>query len=166
MSISVCSCQCTCQLAAKLSNKFNFFLGHKDGFWQNVVVNLAMAKKKFERLLIHKLIWAIFKELLHGLTQLLFSTEALDLLSELKKRRILSYKKNIITSWSRGRLKCILLKVNHKNNLNVSRENKGHYFLLTISSVIVSEKISQKVETWISLCVAVPYPRQLRLHVG
>ena len=87
-------------------------------------------------------------------------------LSELKKRRIWSYKKNIITSWSRGRLKCILLKVNHKNNLNVSRENKGHYFLLTISSVIVSEKISQKVETWSSLCVAVPYPRQVRLHVG
>ena len=161
------SCQCTCQLAAKLSNKINFFPGHKDGFWENVVVNLAMAKKKFERLLIHKLIWAIFKELLHGLTQLLFSTEALDLLSEFKKKKkILSYKKNIITSWSRGRLKCILLKVNHKNNLNVSRENKGHYFLLTISSVIVSEKISQKVETWSSLCVAVPYPRQVRLHVG
>ena len=44
-----------------------------------------MAKKKFERLLIHKLIWAIFDKLLHGHTQLLFSTEALDLLSELKK---------------------------------------------------------------------------------
>ena len=165
--MSVCSCQCTCQLAAKLSNKFNFFLGHKDGFWQNVVVNLAMAKRKFERLLIHIFIWAIFEKLLHRLLQLLFSTEALDLLSELKKKKDLSHKKNnIITSWSRGRLKCILLKVNHKNNLNVSRENKGHYFLLTISSVIVSEKISQKVETWISLCVAVPYPRQLRLHVG
>ena len=62
-----------------------------------------MAKKKFERLLIHKLIWAIFKELLHGLTQLLFSTEALDLLSELKKKKILSYKKKhyyFMISWS------------------------------------------------------------------
>ena len=36
--------------------KLIFFPGHKDGFWENVVVNLAMAKKKFERLLIHKLI--------------------------------------------------------------------------------------------------------------
>ena len=165
MSLSVGSCQCTCQWAAKLSNKINFFPGHKDDFWENVVVNLAMAKK-FERLLIHKFIWAKFEKVLHGVTQLFFSTEALELLSELKKK-FLSYKKNnIITSWSRGRLKCILLKVNHKNNLNVSRENKGHYFLLTISSVIVSEKISQKVETWISLCVAVPYPRQVRLRVG
>ena len=31
--------------------------------------------------------------------------------------------------------------------LNVSRDNKGHFFLLTISSVIFSEKISHKVET-------------------
>ena len=33
--------------------------------------------------------------------------------------------------------------MNHKNDLSVLRENKGHYFLLTISSVIVSKKISQ-----------------------
>ena len=50
------TCQCTCQLATKLSNKFNFFPGHRDGFWENVVVNLAMAKKRFERLLIHKFV--------------------------------------------------------------------------------------------------------------
>ena len=48
--------------------------------------------------------------------------------------------------------------MNHKNELNVSRENKGHYFLLTISSVIVIKKISQKVETWINQRVAVPFP--------
>ena len=50
------TCQCTCQLVTKLSNKFNFFPGHRDGFWENVVVNLAMAKKWFERLLIHKFV--------------------------------------------------------------------------------------------------------------
>ena len=37
-------------------------------------------------MLIHKFIWAIFEKLLHRLLQLLFSTEALDLLSELKKK--------------------------------------------------------------------------------
>ena len=33
-----------------------FFLGNEDGFWENVVVNLAVTKKKFERLLIHEFI--------------------------------------------------------------------------------------------------------------
>ena len=78
------TCQYTCQLATKFSNKINFFPRHRDDFCENAVVNLAIAKK-FERLLIHKFIWAIFEKLLHWLTQLLFSTEALDLLSELKK---------------------------------------------------------------------------------
>ena len=67
-----------------------FFPGNKDGFWENVVVNLAVTKKKFERLLIHEFIWATFEKLLRGLTQLMFTTEALYLLSELKKK----FKKN------------------------------------------------------------------------
>ena len=66
---------------------FIFFQGIKMVSGKNVVVNLATAKKKFERLLVHKFIWAMFEKLLHGITRLSFSTEALDLLSEFQQNK-------------------------------------------------------------------------------